>query len=184
MALSRDNPKYALCGLNCCLCPRYHTEGTSRCPGCGGENFSQLHPPCGIVACAQRHGQVAYCFECQDYPCSRYLAPNTKDSFISYRHRDQNMAQAKADLSAYMGTLLEREAILLRLLSDFNEGRSKGFYCLVVDRLPLAVLHQTLQLLEDAATKGITDKKILAAMARELFSSAAEAQGICLVLRK
>lgn len=29
------------CGLDCGLCPRFYTEGSSRCPGCCGENFEK-----------------------------------------------------------------------------------------------------------------------------------------------
>jgi len=30
----REHPPFALCRLNCGLCPRDHTQGSSRCPGC------------------------------------------------------------------------------------------------------------------------------------------------------
>jgi hypothetical protein len=28
----RNYPLFSLCGLNCGLCPRYHTQGESKCP--------------------------------------------------------------------------------------------------------------------------------------------------------
>gem|GEM_PF-3991072 len=31
----RSYPLFSDCGLNCGLCPRYYTDGASRCPGCG-----------------------------------------------------------------------------------------------------------------------------------------------------
>jgi len=32
------------CGIDCGLCPRFHTTGTSACPGCGGLEFKEKHP--------------------------------------------------------------------------------------------------------------------------------------------
>jgi len=29
----REYPLFSACGLNCGLCPRYHTDGISKCPG-------------------------------------------------------------------------------------------------------------------------------------------------------
>lgn len=29
------------CGIDCGLCPRYHTKGDSVCPGCGGLYFKE-----------------------------------------------------------------------------------------------------------------------------------------------
>lgn len=37
----REYPSFALYGLNCGLCPRYHTKGESKCHGCGGQDFHQ-----------------------------------------------------------------------------------------------------------------------------------------------
>lgn len=69
----RAYPEYAACGLNCGLCPRYHTQGTSRCPGCGGPGFYHKHPSCAIINCGQRHGGVEYCVLCGEFPCRRYM---------------------------------------------------------------------------------------------------------------
>jgi len=50
----RSYPQFSACGLNCGLCPRYHTSGITRCPGCAGENFLMKHPSCGVLSCSQR----------------------------------------------------------------------------------------------------------------------------------
>ncbi|TET26129.1 MAG: DUF3795 domain-containing protein, partial [Dehalococcoidia bacterium] len=44
-------PIVGACGLNCGLCPRYYTQGTSRCPGCCGPDFWQKHPGCAFITC-------------------------------------------------------------------------------------------------------------------------------------
>jgi hypothetical protein len=37
------------CGIDCGLCPRFHTNGPSACPGCDGDNFHEKHPSYGFV---------------------------------------------------------------------------------------------------------------------------------------
>jgi len=49
----REYPLFSLCGLNCGLCPKYHTNGESKCPGCGGTDFTLKHPPCKVIRCNQ-----------------------------------------------------------------------------------------------------------------------------------
>jgi hypothetical protein len=41
----------AACGIDCGLCPRFYTKGNSACPGCGGLNFKEKHPSCGVLTC-------------------------------------------------------------------------------------------------------------------------------------
>jgi len=141
----RNDPHFSLCGLNCALCPRFHTEGASKCPGCGGEDFSLKHPTCAVVTCNDKQDHVEFCFECSEYPCSRYAAAKPVDSFISYRNVDQNMAHAKRNLQGYLTELDERQEILEVLISNYNDGKSKGLYCLAVNLLPLKTLQNIMQ---------------------------------------
>ena len=67
----RKYPLFSACGLNCGLNPRFYTKGDSKCPGCGGENFSAKHPPCGVLSCSQRN-LIEYCYLCNEYPCKKY----------------------------------------------------------------------------------------------------------------
>lgn len=68
----------AACGMNCGLCIAYqfkqkdlNTQGFHRryCPGCipRGENCVHMADACELVG----KGLVRFCFECQDYPCTR-----------------------------------------------------------------------------------------------------------------
>jgi len=68
----REYPLFSLCGLNCGLCPRYHTNGTSKCPGCGGEDFYLKHPSCAVINCSRKHGNSEYCYQCKLFPCEKY----------------------------------------------------------------------------------------------------------------
>ena len=63
---NRQNQLFALCGLNCGLCPMFLSK---HCPGCGGGEGNQS---CKIARCSLEHGGVEYCLQCDEYPCSKY----------------------------------------------------------------------------------------------------------------
>jgi len=51
MPPEKTYPTIACCGIDCGLCPRFYTAGASRCCGCGGKDFANVHPACGILSC-------------------------------------------------------------------------------------------------------------------------------------
>lgn len=139
----RSYPLFSLCGLNCGLCPRYHTEGESKCPGCGGPDFHLKHPTCAVITCSMKHGSIEYCFQCAAYPCDKYRRPSEKDSFISYQKVLTDQALAKQEgIDHYKKVLDEKVAILELLLDQYNDGRRKGLYCLAVNLLSIEDLRQ------------------------------------------
>lgn len=142
---SRPYPQFSLCGLNCGLCPRHHTEGPSRCPGCGGPEFHLKHPSCPIITCSLKHGGVTYCFECVDYPCDRYIEPSPVDSFISDRHVREDVYAARGDLSAYLGRLDRKVTALEWLLANVDDGRHKASLCRLANAVPAEVLEDVVE---------------------------------------
>lgn len=143
---TRRYPRFALCGLNCGLCPRYHTAGESRCPGCGGEGFHLKHPTCAVMTCNNKHDRAEYCFQCSAYPCQRFAAPSQTDSFISYRNVITDFARAReGGLESYMAELDEKVAMLEFLIQNYDDGRRKGLYCLAVNMLSLDDLRSVLE---------------------------------------
>ena len=181
---TRKVASFALCGLNCCLCPRFHTDGPSRCPGCGGPDFASKHPTCAVITCSMKHGSVEYCFECKEYPCKRYSTIGNVDSFISYQNVIRDLSLAKQNLDQYLKVLSEKHQILVRLISDYDDGRSKGFYCLAVNLLPLSELTIILDEIKSIRNSPDTDKKENVKQIREIFESHARKLGIVLILRK
>ena len=134
---TRSYPEFAACGLNCGLCPRYYTTGSSRCPGCGGEGFTEAHCSCGMLSCCQRKG-LEYCFECDEYPCSKYDGEGERDSFITHRNILHDAKKAKKiGIEAYKAELDEKIGLLKILLENYDDGRRKSFYCLAVNLLEL-----------------------------------------------
>lgn len=180
----RKDPRFALCGLNCCLCPRFHTDGTSRCPGCGGEGFQEKHPTCAVVTCSRKHGGFDYCFECGDYPCIRYENAGKTDSFITYRNVTANLEGAGRDLGGYLEVLGRRFGYLKILIDRFNDGRSKSFYCLAVGLFPI----EEIGMIIDSALQEFEGRDLgqreKAGKVVEKIRKRAEALGIELALRK
>lgn len=142
----RAYPLFSLCGLNCGLCPRYHTEGESKCPGCGGPAFHLKHPSCAVITCSRKHGGIEYCCQCEAFPCPRYEKSGNLDSFISYRNVLSDLRRVRQEgLDAYRDELDEKVAILQKLIEDYNDGRRKSFYCHAVNLLPLQNLREVME---------------------------------------
>lgn len=180
----RAEPRFSLCGLNCGLCPRFHTEGGSRCPGCGGPDFAQKHPSCAIIHCSERHGEVEFCFQCEDYPCDRYLTAPAKDSFITYQNLLENHQKAKQDgLASYVDQLSRRIEILEELLQEYNDGRSKNFFCLATNLLPLQDLQMLMEQMKEDASLVLLEPKNRTKQVRTMLEQLALQHSMTLKLR-
>jgi hypothetical protein len=180
---TRSYPEFAACGLNCGLCPRYYTVGSSRCPGCAGEGFSDVHPTCGILSCCQRKG-IEYCFECTEYPCPKYNSADLIDSFITHKNQFCDMCKAKQiSMEVYKTELDEKIGLLEKLLNNYDDGRSKSFYCLAVNLLELSDVKTVIDHIE-AESKLDDSVKEKAKTTARLFNKIADEQGILLKLRK
>jgi hypothetical protein len=182
---ARTYPLFSQCGLNCGLCPRYHTKGASKCPGCGGEAFYERHPPCGVISCAERHGGVEYCYLCEEYPCKKYYdSKKIKDSFITKQRQLADFQKVKEiELAAYQAELTEKVGILEQLLADFDDGRRKNFFCLAANLLELADVKDVMARLGTNIASDVTLKE-KAALAADLFRQKADERNIQLELRK
>jgi hypothetical protein len=127
------HPTIGCCGIECGLCPRHYTDGNSRCPGCGGEGFEKVHPPCGyLTCCVKKHG-LSVCGECDEYPCAKYEDREKieKDSFVSHKRmfRNQEMIREHG-LDAFLAEQAERITFLKTALERYNDGRNKNFFCI------------------------------------------------------
>lgn len=180
----REFPLFSLCGLNCGLCPRYHTDGPSKCTGCGGEDFYLIHPACAVITCNLRHDNVDFCYLCSLFPCERYNKANTQDSFITYKNVISDLGKAKDDLGKYRNELNEKITILEFLISNYNDGRRKSFYCIAANLLGLAELRDTVREIEDEIKDSEIPLKDKIEQVRLLLEDKAKKTGIKLKLRK
>jgi len=137
-----------------------------------------------VISCAKKH-DVAFCFECGDFPCPRYAAASEKDSFITYRSVLEDMKRAgETGIEAYMGALGEKIVFLEYLLAHYDDGRRKSFYCAAVALLPPDALEKTRAYITDEIeSKPLSTGGEAARVADFIARTAAEA-GIDLRLRK
>lgn len=182
--LSRKEPFYALCGLNCCLCPRFNTEGRSKCPGCGGPGFTEKHPSCAVMGCSIKHGSIEFCYQCSDYPCKKYEKQSEKDSFASYANVIENFSSAKKDLRKYIKELKNKYSYLQLLIEKYNDGKSKTFYCVIVNNMPYNDLSDFMNSIETDRALNTMENKDRAKEVVKLFKNRAEELGIAYKLRK
>jgi hypothetical protein len=142
----KEYPTIGCCGIDCALCPRYYTKGDSACPGCGGLSFSEKHPSCGILTCCViKHG-FEVCSECNDYPCKRFDAEKDGyDSFVTHKKVFTNLGFIKENgIEQFIENQKIRIDILKDLLTHYDDGRSKSFYCLSCALLPVEKLQEIL----------------------------------------
>ncbi|MCL2722054.1 MAG: DUF3795 domain-containing protein [Treponema sp.] len=179
----RKYPFFSACGLNCGLCPRYYTDGNSKCPGCGGKYFSEKHCSCSILPCIQRKG-LEYCYLCSEFPCKKYDKWE-RDSFITHQNMMKDFEKAKnIGIKAYKKELDEKINILKYLLANYNDGRRKSFFCIAVNLLGLNDIKCVLiQLKKETKSVDLTMKE-KSLIAVRMFEEIAAEKNILLKLRK
>jgi hypothetical protein len=104
------------------------------------------------------------------------------DSFISYAPVPANIrAIREKGIAGAVEAMSARITFLRELLTDYNDGRSKGFYCLAVQLLPLDELQAELSRHADALTEANRSQR--AAALRRAFTGLAGQKGLTLKLR-
>lgn len=137
----RKNQLLSLCGLNCGLCPMFLGK---HCGGCGNGNQS-----CKLAKCSLEHGKIEYCYECEHYPCDTYQHIDEFDSFITHQRQKADLEKAqRIGLEQYNLEQQEKMKILSYLLSNYNDGRRKNFFCVAVNLLELSELQGALNELQ------------------------------------
>jgi len=137
-----------VCGLSCRLCPRYHTETKSKCFGCKSE--SRMAVGCPFITCAIKHKGVEFCWDCDEYSrCEKWAKRRTfgrrHDSFKCYQRLEEDIAFIqKHRVVAFEKQQKARETILTEMLREFNEGRSKSFYCIAATVMTVDELQEAI----------------------------------------
>lgn len=132
------------CGIDCGLCPRFYTKGDSACPGCGGLNFNEKHPSCGFLTCCVIKKGFEVCSDCNDYACKRFDSEKDGfDSFVTHKKVFANLDFIKnRGIEQFIEDQKVRMDILNDLLTNFDDGRSKSFYCISCALLPVDRLQE------------------------------------------
>ncbi len=129
-------PTIGVCGLDCGLCPRYYTAGPSRCPGCAGPDFANKHPSCSFITCCVKKRNLEVCGECPDFPCPKfktedqYRQVKESTSYPPYQKVLPNLHAIKEHgIAQFMRQQRRRIRLLEKMIQNFDDGRSRSYYC-------------------------------------------------------
>ena len=128
--LEKKYPMIGCCGIDCGLCPRYFTEGKSRCPGCLGPKFLEIMgQTCSFITCCVKNNNLETCGECKDFPCSKFnsiwFGEDSYDSFVTHKKAVPNLTFIKnKGFEKFTKQQEKRIKILKEMINNFNDGRS------------------------------------------------------------
>lgn len=175
-----------VCGLSCRLCPNYHMHTQSQCLGCKSKD--RIAVGCPFIACALRKKGIEFCWDCEEKrTCEKWKkhreAGKRYDSFKCYQTLEEDISF----LEEYGAAEFEKqqkikEQLLKRMLADYNEGRSKTYFCIAATVMKTEELQGALQKAETES--GGLD---IAGKSKELhriLDEIAESRGHSLKLRK
>ncbi len=175
-----------VCGLSCRLCPRYHTDGSSRCGGC--KSPFRMGAGCPFVTCAVKKKGFELCTDCPEgETCERWKRhrelSKTVDSFVCYQKLEDNIRSIKRHgIQAFEEDAERRNRLLEAMLAGYDDGRSKSFYCIAATVLEISEMEQALASAATSSAGMGTKEK--ARVMRRVLESIAKEKGYYLALRK
>ncbi|MGI5840357.1 MAG: DUF3795 domain-containing protein [bacterium] len=179
-------PEIGICGLACHLCPRYHTDGSSRCGGCKSEY--RMGGGCLFITCAVKKKGIEFCWECgESLNCEKWRRHREDgkkaDSFKCYQKLEDDIEYVQKNRTLeFKRRQNRREAILKEMLKNYNEGRSKSYYCVAATVMEVNELQEALAKAEKNSQ--CLDLKGKAKFLHSRLDEIAARQGYCLRLRK
>jgi len=185
-------PTIGCCGLDCGLCPRYYTVGSSKCPGCCGPDFFNKHPSCSYITCCVKKKKLEVCVQCDEFPCPKFeswlVGGGEYDSFLTHKKAHPNLIFIREHgIEKFIEQQRKRITLLETMLKNFDDGRSKSFYCIAATLLPITALETSLSKTEQkirADKIRLDDFKIKSEILRGFLNDFATREGIELRLRK
>jgi Protein of unknown function (DUF3795) len=175
-----------ICGLSCRLCPAYHRETKSKCEGCKSEY--RMGAVCTFHTCAVKKKGIDFCGFCDgNKACAKWRkfreAAKQHDSFVCYQRLEDNIAFIQRyGMKEFEKQQETREKLLRAFLIEFNEGRSKSFYCIAATVLEIGELESVLENAREKS-KGL-DIKAKSMVMHSLLNEIADNRSYLLNLRK
>lgn len=126
----------------------YNTEAKSRCLGC--KSPDRMAVGCPFITCAVKKKGIEFCWECEESnTCEKWKkhreAGKRHDSFKCYQTLEEDISFIiKNGINEFEKMQKQREHLLKEMLKDFNEGRSKSYYCISATVLELEELKEAL----------------------------------------
>jgi hypothetical protein len=158
------------CGLYCGLCSKYQSTAPSRCIGC---KVGEQHSWCSIWNCCVKKHRFVTCTECEQvFHCEIFLRRKVTDWIPAA----DNLRQIKeVGLESWLNEQRERQALVEKLLQDYNEGRSMSYYCKACSRMTTESINRAIKeakkklVSEKVAESDVKSKaKILKALLKDL----------------
>jgi hypothetical protein len=180
-------PDLGICGLSCRLCPRHHTDAMSRCNGC--KTSSRMSAGCPFITCAVKKKSIEFCWDCEENSrCSKWAKHRESgrqyDSFITYQKLDENIETAqRKGVHELDRQQAEKQDLLVQMLDEYNEGRSKSYYCIAVTLFDLEDLKTAVQEERRNRNRG-SDIKARSKSLHTIFERLAKKKDLILTLRK
>jgi hypothetical protein len=141
-------PEVGVCGLSCRLCPMYNTQAESRCTGC--KSTDRMAVGCPFITCALRKKGVEFCWQCnENSTCVRWKkhreAGKKQDSFKCYQKLEEDISFIREHgVVEFENRQKIREHLLKEMLLEFNDGRSKSYYCIAATVMEIDELQDIL----------------------------------------
>ena len=179
-------PEIGVCGLSCTLCPAYNAGVKSWCDGCKREK--RVTVGCPFITCALKKKGVEFCWDCKENKeCERWLKHRNygkkADSFKCYQTLEDDIAFIqKNGVAEFEREQKNRERLLKEILRDFNEGRSKSYYCIAATVLEIEELKEAITIAKKR-TDGL-DIKEKSKVLHMILDDIAQTKNYCLKLRK
>jgi hypothetical protein len=181
-----DYPEIGVCGLSCRLCPMYNSKSASRCAGCKSEG--RMKVGCPFIACAVKKKGLEFCWQCPDHEaCEKWHTHRelgrSHDSFVCYQRLENNIAFIEQQgISAFEADQKKREHLLSEMLDEFNEGRSKSYYCIVATVMDTQEIAEAIAQARDNSAGA--DIKTKSKALHAILDKIAQERGYNLKLRK
>lgn len=173
----RNDKLFSLCGLNCSLCP---ILVSGNCPGC--QEGSHCASVCPFVPCSIEHGNVDYCFECEEFPCKYYEGVDEHDSLMTHKNQLKDIEKAKnIGIEKYHEEQIAKRQILDKLLAEYDDGQNMVFFCTAVNLLALDDLKTVLHNAGDLSDLPLNQKSVLI---KDLLNDCGFKRGIEIKLRR
>lgn len=143
---------------------------------------------CPFITCAVKKKGLDFCWECNESStCEKWKlhrnASKIGDSFKCYQTLEADIAFILQNgVEAFERTQKDRESVLKAMLDEFNDGRSKSYYCIASTVLEIDELNKALRTAKEQ-TKDMALKE-KAKTLHSIIDQIANEKGYLLKLRK
>ncbi|WP_321417776.1 hypothetical protein [uncultured Methanomethylovorans sp.] len=105
---------------------------------------------CPFITCAIKKKEIEFCWDCRESKtCEKWKkhrdSGKKADSFKCYQKLEEDIAFIqKNGVNEFEKLQATREQLLKEMLQEFNEGRSKSYYCIASTILEIEELKEAL----------------------------------------